>query len=96
MPVGSRSTCIATSPLWSAVPLWLAGAAVSLDQIAGWRENLTVNLGWIALAFVIFGGWNPWRVALACFVYPGLLFAVGEFQVEFPSSFRSSRNCHSS
>lgn len=62
----------------------LAGAAVSLDQIAGWRENLTVNLGWIALAFVIFGGWNPWRVALACFVYRGLLFAAGEFQVEFP------------
>ena len=62
----------------------LAGAAVSLDQIAGWRENLTVNLGWIALAFVIFGGWNPWRVALACFVYRGLLFVAGEFQVEFP------------
>ena len=62
----------------------MAGAAVSLDQIAGWRENLTVNLGWIALAFVIFGGWNPWRVALACFVYRGLLFVAGEFQVEFP------------
>ena len=62
----------------------MAGAAVSLDQIAGWRENLTVNLGWIALAFVIFGGWNPWRVALACFVYRGLLFAAGEFQVQFP------------
>ncbi len=62
----------------------LAGAAVSLDQIAGWRENLTVNLGWIALAFVIFGGWNPWRVALACFAYRGLLFLAGEFQVQFP------------
>ena len=43
-----------------------------------------MNLGWIALAFVIFGGWNPWRVALACFVYRGLLFVAGEFQVEFP------------
>ncbi|HEX5630232.1 MAG TPA: ABC transporter permease, partial [Acidimicrobiia bacterium] len=62
----------------------MAGAAVSLDQIAGWRENLTVNLGWIALAFVIFGGWNPWRVALACLAYRGLLFVAGEFQVEFP------------
>jgi simple sugar transport system permease protein len=62
----------------------MAGAAVSLDQIAGWRENLTVNLGWIALAFVIFGGWNPWRVALACLLYRGLLFVAGEFQVEFP------------
>jgi simple sugar transport system permease protein len=62
----------------------MAGAAVSLDQIAGWRENLTVNMGWIALAFVIFGGWNPWRVALACFAYRGLLFVAGEFQVQFP------------
>ncbi|MDJ0767625.1 MAG: ABC transporter permease [Ilumatobacter sp.] len=62
----------------------LAGAAVSLDQIAGWRENLTTNLGWIALAFVIFGGWHPFRVALACYLYRGLLYVAGEFQVQFP------------
>jgi simple sugar transport system permease protein len=62
----------------------LAGAAVSLDQIAGWRENLTLNVGWIALAFVIFGGWHPYRVALACYLYRGLLFVAGEFQVQFP------------
>jgi simple sugar transport system permease protein len=62
----------------------MAGAAVSLDQIAGWRENLTTNLGWIALAFVIFGGWNPLRVALACYLYRGLLYVAGEFQVQFP------------
>lgn len=62
----------------------IAGAAVSLDQIAGWRENLTTNLGWIALAFVIFGGWHPFRVALACYLYRGLLFFAGEFQESFP------------
>ena len=62
----------------------VAGAAVSLDQIAGWRENLTTNLGWIALAFVIFGGWHPYRVALACYLYRGLLYVAGEFQVQFP------------
>jgi simple sugar transport system permease protein len=62
----------------------IAGAAVSLDQIAGWRENLTVNLGWIALAFVIFGGWNPWRVAMACFIYRYLLFLAGDLQGQFP------------
>lgn len=63
----------------------VAGAAVSLDQIAGWRENLTTNLGWIALAFVIFGGWNPLRVALACYLYRGLLFVASEFQETFPN-----------
>jgi len=62
----------------------VAGAAVSLDQIAGWRENLTTNLGWIALAFVIFGGWHPFRVAIACYVYRGLLFVAGQFQEELP------------
>lgn len=63
----------------------VAGASVSLDQIAGWRENLTTNLGWIALAFVIFGGWHPLRVAFACYLYRGLLFVAGEFQVELPN-----------
>jgi simple sugar transport system permease protein len=62
----------------------VAGAAVSLDQIAGWRESGIINLGWIALAFVIFGGWNPWRVAAACLLYRGLLFVAGEFQDELP------------
>ncbi|MDJ0961435.1 MAG: ABC transporter permease [Acidimicrobiia bacterium] len=62
----------------------MAGAAVSLDQIAGWREGLTTNVGWIALAFVIFGGWHPYRVALACYLYRALLFVAGEFQVQFP------------
>ena len=51
----------------------MAGAAVSLDQIAGWREGLTTNVGWIALAFVIFGGWHPYRVALACYLYLSLI-----------------------
>jgi simple sugar transport system permease protein len=62
----------------------MAGAAVSLDQIAGWREGLTVNLGWIALAFVIFGGWHPLRAAFAAYLYRGLLFVAGEFQETFP------------
>lgn len=62
----------------------VAGAAVSLDQVAGWRENLTTNVGWIALAFVIFGGWHPVRVVVACYLYRGLLFVAGEFQEELP------------
>ena len=63
----------------------IAGAAVSLDQVAGWRENLTTNLGWIALAFVIFGGWHPLRVAGACLLYRGLLYVASELQGTFPS-----------
>jgi simple sugar transport system permease protein len=62
----------------------VAGAAVSLDQIAGWRENLTTNIGWIALAFVIFGGWHPLRVATACYLYRGLLYVASDQQERFP------------
>ena len=46
----------------------LAGAAYSLDVKLGWRETLTLNLGWIALAIVIFGGWHPIRVAVGCYL----------------------------
>ncbi len=62
----------------------VAGASVSLDQIAGWRENLTTNIGWIALAFVIFGGWHPVRVAAACVTYRALLYVASELQTTFP------------
>lgn len=50
----------------------IAGAAFSLDQKAGWSEGMTSGFGWIALALVIFGGWQPMRVALGCFLFGAL------------------------
>lgn len=50
----------------------VAGAAFSLDQKAGWSEGLTSGFGWIALALVIFGGWQPLRVALGCVLFGAL------------------------
>lgn len=47
----------------------IAGAAFSLDFKAGWSHRHTAGYGWIALAIVIFGGWNPLRVALSCYVF---------------------------
>ncbi len=62
----------------------IAGAAFSLDQIAGWRDNLTRNFGWIALAIVIFGGWHPVRVAMGAYLF-GLLQVVAlKLQPVFP------------
>jgi general nucleoside transport system permease protein len=52
----------------------VAGAAFSLDVKLGWREGLTANFGWIALAIVIFGGWNPMRAAFGAYLF-------GVFQV---------------
>jgi ABC-type uncharacterized transport system permease subunit len=50
----------------------VAGAAYSLDVILGWRAGLTQNFGWIALAIVIFGGWNPLRAAGGAYLFGAL------------------------
>lgn len=54
----------------------LGGAAYSLDIKQGWSYRHTYGVGWIALAIVIFGGWNPWRVALGCYLF-GFLQSLG-------------------
>lgn len=41
-----------------------AGAYLSLAYAPTWLENMTAGRGWIAVALVIFAGWNP-LVALA-------------------------------
>lgn len=47
----------------------VAGAAFSLDFKAGWSHRHTAGYGWIALAIVIFGGWNPLRAALGVYLF---------------------------
>jgi len=47
----------------------IGGAAFSLDFKAGWSHRHTAGYGWIALAIVIFVGWNPLRVALSCYLF---------------------------
>jgi general nucleoside transport system permease protein len=47
----------------------ISGAAFALDFKAGWSHRHTAGYGWIALAIVIFGGWNPLRVALSCYFF---------------------------
>ena len=52
--------------------LGLAGASFSLYTKYGWSEGHTTNYGWIVLAIVIFGGWNPFRAAVGAYSF-GLL-----------------------
>jgi simple sugar transport system permease protein len=56
----------------------IAGAAFSLDFKAGWSYRHTAGYGWIALAIVIFGGWNPLRVALGAYLF-GVLQSLASF-----------------
>ena len=49
----------------------LAGPAYSLAIKAGWKGTITGldGIGWIALAITIFGGWNPLRAAVGCYLF---------------------------
>ncbi len=54
----------------------VAGATYSLVVKLGWSHNHTAGNGWIALAIVIFGGWDPWKVAGGAYLF-GVLKALG-------------------
>jgi general nucleoside transport system permease protein len=47
------------------------GAALSIAQLGAYLDNMTAGRGFIALAVVVFGGWQPWRVAFACLIFGG-------------------------
>jgi simple sugar transport system permease protein len=62
----------------------IAGAAFSLDQKLGWSDGHTAGFGWIALAIVIFGGWQPLRVALGCYLFGALQVVALRLQSRLP------------
>jgi simple sugar transport system permease protein len=64
----------------------LAGATFSLSVKPGWgRPQGAEGTGWICLALVIFGGWNPVKAALGAYLF-SLLQVMGIYlQGWFPS-----------
>jgi simple sugar transport system permease protein len=58
----------------------LGGVMISLGTNPGWIENMTAGAGWIAVALVIFAGWNPARVALGAFLFGGVEASVPRLQ----------------
>jgi general nucleoside transport system permease protein len=62
----------------------VAGAAFSLDQKLGWSDGHTAGFGWIALAIVIFGGWQPIRVAIGCYLFGALQVVALRLQDDLP------------
>jgi len=64
----------------------LSGAVFSLSAKPGWgRPQGAEGTGWIALALVIFGGWNPVKAAAGAYLF-ALLQVIGiYFQGWFPS-----------
>jgi len=62
----------------------VAGASYSLAVKLGWSFQHTRNLGWIALAIVIFGGWQPIRAAAGAYLFAGLLTLAQLLQESLP------------
>jgi simple sugar transport system permease protein len=58
----------------------LGGAAISLGTNPGWQEQMTSGRGWIAVALVIFAGWNPARIALGAYLFGGV--EAGQFRLQ--------------
>ncbi|MGC9467962.1 MAG: ABC transporter permease [Anaerolineae bacterium] len=48
------------------------GAHLSLAYAPGWAENITGGRGWIVIALVIFGMWNPARAVLGAVLFGGI------------------------
>lgn len=58
----------------------LGGAVISLATNPGWAENMTAGRGWIAVALVIFGTWNPARVAIGALLFGAV--EAGQFRLQ--------------
>ena len=58
----------------------LGGAVISLSTNPGWTEGMTAGRGWIAVALVIFAGWNPAWAVLGAYLFGGV--QAGQFQLQ--------------
>jgi ABC-type uncharacterized transport system permease subunit len=47
----------------------MAGGYLVLSQVGLFRDNIVAGRGFIALAIVIFGRWNPYKAALAALIF---------------------------
>ncbi len=56
------------------------GAVISLSTNPGWTEGMTAGRGWIAVALVIFAGWNPLWAVGGAYLFGGV--QAGQFQLQ--------------
>ena len=75
--------------LLSGVLLGIAGAYLSIAQTNAFGENMTGGKGFIALAVVILGKWNPYGILAGALIFGGansLQMSLQNIGVEIPSN----------
>lgn len=50
----------------------LAGAYLTMAQFNAFTFGVVSGRGWVAIALVVFGQWNPWRCAAGAFLFAAL------------------------
>jgi general nucleoside transport system permease protein len=68
----------------------MAGAFISIADIHTFTENMTNGAGYLALAAVIFGGWNIGRTIAACLLFgaaTALQFQLPAMGINVPTAF---------
>jgi ABC-type uncharacterized transport system permease subunit len=66
------------------------GAYITIAYVPSWLENITAGRGWIALAVVIFSGWNPLAAVAGSYLFGGvnaLALYVQAFGAKIPPHF---------
>ena len=71
----SVATMRVQAVMLSGAMMGVAGAFLSLAQFNAFTFGVVSGRGWVCIALVIFGQWNPWRAAGAAFLF-ALLEAV--------------------
>jgi simple sugar transport system permease protein len=68
----------------------LGGAFLSLAQLGAFQHGIINGRGWIAIAIVIFGNWQPWCVLAGALLFGGLdalQWRLQAEQVQIPHEF---------
>jgi ABC-type uncharacterized transport system permease subunit len=60
----------------------LGGAQLSTALALNWSENMTVGRGFVAVALVIFAGWNPLKAIGGAYLFSGALALELELQAQ--------------
>lgn len=50
----------------------MGGAYISIAIVLQWSEGMTAGAGWIALAIVVFAGWNPFGALAGAWLFGGV------------------------